>query len=146
MAKMELGKIAVQERKKALRDLWSAVETMTKQGDLQLFLEHLLTDSEQIMLARRIQIALHLLQGLNHRSITEKLHVGLSTVQRVDRWLSGYKDYRKVLPSLYLEYRKKPGKQPPASPYTFRWLRKKYPLHFLLINLLIDGWDGKGNG
>lgn len=139
MAKMEMRKIAEKELQSAMAELWKSFSLMAKQGNSQIFLQHLLTESEKVMLARRILVAKALLKGMSHRSIAEKLHVGLHTVKSVDRWLAEYKEYRQVIPSLCKN--QLTGSRDRSSfnvPHTFRWIRKKYPLHFLILNLLLD--------
>jgi uncharacterized protein YerC len=55
---------------------------------VRFFLERLLTESEIVMLARRLQIAELLVGGRTYEQIRRKLNVGMSTVQNVDRWLT----------------------------------------------------------
>jgi len=51
------------------------------------FLKDLLNRQERIMLIRRLLIAERLLEGKTYQEIQHKLHVGPSTIARVDRWL-----------------------------------------------------------
>jgi uncharacterized protein YerC len=97
----------------------------------------LLTKSEIIMLSRRILIAKGLLKGEPFRAIAHRLHIGLATIQQVDRWLEGRLPfYRRVLrPGGELPERKK--KKIPLDPYSFRGLRARYPSHSALFNLLL---------
>ena len=65
------------------------------------FLKDLLNRHERIMLIRRLLVAELLLAGKKYREIQEQLHVGSSTIARIDRWLhfgrGGYKTAIKVL-------------------------------------------------
>ena len=97
------------------------------------FLEDLLTESEVTMFARRIEIARRLLRGLSFDEIKSELHVGRQTIAAVDRWLDGkLHGYRAEL----CPAGRRGGA--PVLSYTFESLRKKYPAHFLLINILLD--------
>ncbi|MEK7590818.1 MAG: Trp family transcriptional regulator, partial [Patescibacteria group bacterium] len=99
------------------------------------FLFGLLTQSEIIMLGRRVQIARRLLQGHSSKKIERELKVGQTTVQAVHQWLQKkIPGYRRALPAV-----PQPRKKGfvPADPYTFRGLRKRYPLQYLLLNLLL---------
>lgn len=121
---------------RALRKIFqTTLRKLEKEKNLKEFFEVALMPSEIVMLARRIQIAKLLMEGFSIIAIKKKLRVGQRTVENVHRWLSSYRQYRTELPKA-LGYGRK-GKIPP-TPYSFTWLRKKYPLHFLLINLLFD--------
>ncbi len=123
---------------RALRKIFrTALETLEKEGTMKEFFEQALTASEVVMLARRIQIAKFLMQGFSITSIKEKLGVGQRTVERVHHWLSSYREYRVEIPKALAGNKRKKG-YVPATPYSFTWLRKKYPLHFLLVNLLFE--------
>ena len=51
------------------------------------FLNDLMNRPEQLMLARRILVAEMLIGGATYAEVREKLHVGMATVARVERWL-----------------------------------------------------------
>ena len=98
------------------------------------FIQDLLTESEVTMFARRIEIARRLLRGLSFEEIMNELHVGSRTIVAVDRWLEGkLQGYRA---EIFPEHRRGPRYLPMAP--SFESLRKKYPAHFLLINILLD--------
>ncbi|TSC80403.1 MAG: hypothetical protein G01um101425_57 [Candidatus Peregrinibacteria bacterium Gr01-1014_25] len=85
------------------------------------------------MAMRRLAVAKELLKGEGHEAIRKNLHVGYATITSVDRWLDEeLKDVRKAL-----REKRQRGRGEPAMPYTFRWLRQKYPWQFLLFNLLL---------
>lgn len=98
-----------------------------QQNGLNLLLTFL-EKSERIMLARRLQIAKLLIQGKSLHQIAKQLRVGETTVRAVDRWLaSTFDEYREILPPLLKEKKKHTANHE---------LRKRHPLHFLLIDLL----------
>ena len=102
---------------------------------MKLFLRDLLTESERIMLGRRIMIARRLLSGATHREIAEEMGVGTDTVWRIQKWLNdqmpGYEDAVKGLETEVTKrktiYIRKVSQHPLAV------LKRKYPLHFLLF-------------
>lgn len=59
------------------------------------FVEDLLTNTEKIMISKRIGVALMLLKRVGAREISEKLKVSFPTIYRVKTWLdfkgSGYR-------------------------------------------------------
>lgn len=134
MAKIS-PRILTEAQEAALRKkLFSDIERLQRDGDLVTTLQYILTDSEVIMTARRMEIAKMLVQGFSYPRIQAKLNVGVHTIAAVDRRLSSFRDYRIAIPQMLEAFRKK---QPPPAPHSFRWVRKKYPLHFLLFNLLL---------
>lgn len=125
------------------RELWDALLAMKETKRFTAFLSNLLTDSEVIMLARRIRIAKMLIAGHSQDAIQRALHCGFPTIQAVDTWLrKDFENYQVVLQPLYEEARRramsKARKREPIIPGSFRDLRRKYPLHFLLFNLMLD--------
>ena len=102
---------------------------------MKLFLRDLLTESERIMLGRRIIIARMLLAGVSIRSIESRLRVGRDTVRRVDRWLHDtFPGFEKAIAQLEKEFEKRDFKRRYATSALYR-MKKKYPLHFLLFPL-----------
>lgn len=96
------------------------------------FLLGLLTESEIIMLGRRIQIARRLLLHESQAEIQIGLHVGQTTIEGVEKWL------QKKLPgyrrNFYVAKKKSRGKDLSAD----HTLRQRYPTEFLLISLLLE--------
>lgn len=144
MAKVPLHSLSRPEQKQLQAILKKTFRRLQERSELDAFLLLALSESEHVMLARRIQVALSLMEGRTHPAIAEKLHVGYGTVREVDRWLGEWNDYRKQTPVLIRTLRGRSYKGGDEFPDSFRAIRRKYPLHFLLINLLLDGWDEKG--
>lgn len=139
MGKLECAKIPKAERQELEREL---LETLTKFGltaQGKEFVHDLLMDSEVVMLARRLRIARRLLQGHSYRRIARDLRVGIDTIEKIHEWLDAKcEDYRRVLPPLLKKGPKKLHKiRVPIEPFSFRELRKRYPAHMLLFNLLL---------
>ncbi len=100
---------------------------------MKLFLRDLLTESERIMLGRRILIARKLIAGDSHREIEASMGVGKDTVWRVQRWLHDQlPGYEHAIADLEKELDKRNFKINYAKSALFR-LKKKYPTHFLFF-------------
>lgn len=104
------------------------------------FFKDLLSETEAVMFARRIRIAKLLLRGMSYQKIREALHASDITIAGVHRWLqSGFGGYESSLPLLAKEFEKRKRTtekyQKEKAPYSFEWLKRRYPLHFLLFNL-----------
>lgn len=101
MAKLNPYSLSSQERKKLLNKFYSFINSLKTRKQTINFFQDLLTLSEKIMLARRIQIAKLLLKKESYEEIKKKLKVGTSTIISIQRWLKqGHKDYIKFLEKL----------------------------------------------
>ena len=144
MAKMEYRKLGIGNRKIVERELLDMLLPSKKKDDaIKAFLS-MLTPSEKLMIARRIQVAKHLIAGKSYLQIRKRLKVGFDLITTVDRWLdSELEAYRSVIPPL-LEGEKVKSKKraeekrPLGRCDTFTGLRRRYPDKFALVNMLLD--------
>ncbi len=114
--------------------LYTAVSSIRGRDVVKLFLRDLLTESERIMLGRRIIIARKLLEGQSLREIAAELKTGFDTVWRVQLWLSDQlPGYENAIKEMKKEFTKRERKREVGTLGTFAYLKKRYPLHFLLI-------------
>lgn len=143
--KVKYNQLSREERIRFLGDFYSMVATLKNREEVKTFLKDLLTLSESVMLARRLQIAKMLLAGKTHEQVREELKVGYSTIAGVQRWLqAGFGGYEKALNRYaIIEKNRKKFKEEKigkkySTPFSFDWMRHKYPLHFLLVNAILD--------
>ena len=87
MSRKQIGDISEDERRKIIGDLFDIVTNLKTKKETIGFMMGLLSPSEILMLARRIQIAQMLLKEKNYREICEEISVSQSTVASVARWL-----------------------------------------------------------
>lgn len=98
MAKFNPRQLTSKERMKLLNLLWTIATELKTREETENFFKDLLSESEAIMLARRILIAQALLEGKTYDEIMKKYKVGRSTLANVNRWLeSGFGGYEKAL-------------------------------------------------
>lgn len=142
MGKFDYRKLEKAQRDKLLKEIATSIRKLENVEDLQRFLEQLLTPSEVTMLGRRWQIAKLLIEDKSYYDIRFKLGVGFSTIEGVDRWLrKSIDDFPALMAILRKEpqARKKEFQRRYSSQFgSFNNIRHRYPLHFLLINLLLD--------
>ena len=136
--KRKLEDLSAADQKQTRKLLFAAAEDAHKNGTTKIFLEGLLTPSEQIMLGRRIWIARMLLENKTYQEIGELLHVGPNTVMRTELWLQGMlPDYDKALVQMereeHMQLQKDYKRAAAKNPFSFTALKLKYPLHFLLF-------------
>ena len=130
--KIKAKDLSKEQKAETLQALFSAAATLKDRNAVRVFLNTLLTESERIMLGRRVQIARKLLNGETSRSISADLKVGLDTVFKMEKWLDAeFPGYEKMLAQV-------PGASDKEEKKKLRqdlWaqMKKKYPLHFLLF-------------
>lgn len=77
---------------------WDYLATLRNPKDIQEFLVSLLSFTEQVMLSKRLAIAVLLARGYNYRDIDETLKVSTSTVGTVHKQiLVGAPGYKKAI-------------------------------------------------
>lgn len=105
--------------------LAQAMSSLHKPLEMAQFLRDLLSEAEVIMLARRLEIAEMLLDGLSYREIQSNTKTSMSTISKIQTWLDLYGDgYRAISKRI-----KKPVKS--AHEFTgFSKLKRKYPLYY----------------
>lgn len=138
MVKVKYYSLSQKERESHFKELFSAIAALENTRDVENFFRDLMSPDELVMLSRRVQIAKLLLTGKTHVDIIEELNVGSTTIERVDKWLNqGFGGYREAIKKA----KKTKGRIDYDSddfPFSFDSLRKKYPAHFWLLNLIMD--------
>jgi len=131
--KKRMSELSEQERVKTLDTLYTAAASIRGRVAMKLFLRDLLTESERVMLGRRILIARLLLMGETYDSIHIRLGAGHGTIRSVDRWLQNQMPgYENAVHAMEEEFGKREFKKKYATSMLFRF-KKRYPLHFLLF-------------
>jgi len=144
MVKVNPRKINNPDRMKYLDLLWTSIAAFKSRDEVKNFFKDLLSESESIMLSRRIMIAKYLLEGLTYDEIKGRIRVGDGNIAKVHSWLvSGFGGYEKAVREFNKALDKRGINKIPSPPLSFEWLRKKYPLHFLLFNLFLDKKSSK---
>ena len=135
--KIRAKELTDKEMIETLDALYTAAGTVHGREAMKLFLRDVLTESERIMIGRRILIARHILKGSQADDIAEALHVGYDTIYRVERWLQDqFPGYERAVEEMEKEFKKRQDAQEDKRMYatsTLYRLKKKYPMHFLLF-------------
>lgn len=132
--KRKITDLSTSERMVTLDALYTAAGSVKGRVAMKTFLRDLLTESERIMLGRRILIARLILSGKTDLDVARELRVGADTVWRVKKWLRDQiPGYEKAIAELENEYRQREKKRTAPKFGTFAYLKKKYPLHFLFF-------------
>lgn len=95
MAKYSEKKIPYTVQEKLMDTFCETLCKLKKKNAVRNFLKDLLNRQERAMLIRRLLIAELLLDGYTYQEIVDRLHCGMTTIARVERWLhfgrDGYK-------------------------------------------------------
>jgi TrpR-related protein YerC/YecD len=122
-----------EERRRMLKEFCGIIVEIKSRENAEKFLRDLLTPSEIIMIMHRIEIAKMLLAGFSYSEISKKLKVGFNTITGVNRWLfNGFGGYIDALKEA--ENQKQREAVIPMNEWEI--LKKKYPVHFYIFNLL----------
>jgi len=89
MPKVKSYSIDPREKRIIISDLFEIIVNLRNKEETLEFLIGLLTPSEILMIARRIQIARMLLEEDNYEVIRKKLKVSHQTINKVEHWLRG---------------------------------------------------------
>ena len=135
--KVRYNELTEREKKKFLGEFYSMVASLEDREEVKNFFKDLLTMSETVMISRRIQVAMMLLDDCAYEEIRKKLKVGYTTISQVEKWVhNGFGGYQKAIEK-YKKNRKDFEEFDPESmsPFSPAWVRKKYPLYHLLTNM-----------
>ncbi|MFA6047882.1 MAG: YerC/YecD family TrpR-related protein [Parcubacteria group bacterium] len=89
MSKVKAHLVDKKIKNKIIDEFFEIISDLKNKKESSGFLNGLLTDSEVLMIARRIQIAKMLLDGNDYETIRKKLKISLYNISRIDRWLRG---------------------------------------------------------
>ena len=111
-----------------LDTLYTAISSLGSREEVKNFLRDLLTESERVMMGRRIIIAQRLLEEKSYLEIKRELGVGIDTITRVHRWLEddidGYEKTVKKLEKIF-ESRQEKIDRAYVDPLSFAGLKKR---------------------
>lgn len=125
------------QKKKYLGEFYSMVALLKNRKEVKIFFKDLLTLSEVVMISRRIQVAKMLLDGHEYDEIREKLGVGNTTINHVEKWVnSGFGGYRQIIRRYKSKRANKDFEKNLSHQFSWQHIKRKYPLHFLLLNSL----------
>ena len=130
--KVRAKDLGEKERMATLDALYTAAGSVKGRDAMKMFLRDLLTESERVMLGRRIQVARLLIAGATTREVAERMGVGPDTIGRIERWLHDQMPgYETAIAGLKKAHAKRQAKYDGNA--RFAAMKRKYPLHFLLF-------------
>ena len=141
MPRVQPRNLSPDEKQDLLDEFWNTVLLLETKEEIENFFRDLLSETEAVMISRRVRIARLLLEGRSYDDIQDLLHTSPTTIADVHDWLQKDDDVCvAILQKLQKELarkRKLRSKESAQREYgSFEWLKKRYPMHFLLFNLL----------
>src|SRR3989344_3225645 len=140
MPVFHLNGLPKSKRIQMIGEFYDTIDSLKDRGEVRLFFKDLLSADEIASLMRRVEIAVLLSARFTYSQISELLGVGSDKISRVNKCLqqddSGYKIIVKRLIENRKNRLKRIKKEKDAAASSFGALKKKYPGHFLLNNLL----------
>jgi len=134
MAKVRTHLVDKKERYAIVGEFFEIVSNLKNKEDVFGFFVGLLSPSETLMLARRIQIAEMLLEENSYEEIRKKLKVSFQTIAKVYQWLHGENETYKKQIGNQLERKKRRMKS--KSNVIRESLLDKYAHHRVIKSLL----------
>ncbi len=118
--------LSKQEQANLFVKLAKALTALRSAEEVAHFLKDLLSESEVLMLARRLQVAERLIDGRTYQQIRSEIKVSFGTIARVQIWLEIYGEgYRTVAKRIAKHEDPKDDLSKP-----FAKVKRKYPMYF----------------
>lgn len=73
------------------RQFWESISRLKNASEVSAFFSDLLSDTEEVMLAKRFAVAVLLLRGKRPSDISSSLHVSFTSIGSVASWLKNAK-------------------------------------------------------
>src|SRR3989344_4793003 len=119
-------KLSKQEQTDLFIKLSKALSLLHSSEEMAHLLKDLLSEAEVLMLARRLQIAELLLEGLTFDEIRKNIKAGPNTIAKIQTWLELHGEgYRTVA-----KRNSKKDSNSRESSKSFGKLKRKYPMYF----------------
>lgn len=108
MPRSKPQRLSFKERQKLLSEFWRAVFLMETVEETRSFFKDLLSETEEVMLGRRLKIAKLIYEGKSYDTIEKIMHAGSGTIAAVHAWLDGgFGGYLRAIRKLEQEGKKK---------------------------------------
>jgi len=140
MRTFHLNDLPKEKRIQMIAEFYDVIDFLKDRKEIRLFFKDLLTGDEIATLMRRIEVAILIEAGFTYDEISKTLGVGRGKINNVQKVLAKDGDgYRAIIRKLLQDRKerlknKKEIKERGSS--NFQKMKKIYPGHFLLNNLI----------
>jgi len=140
VGRFHLNKLPKEKRIQMIGEFYDVIDSLKDRKEIRLFFKDLLTPDEIATLMRRIEVAVLLTTGFTYDQIAQILGVGRDKVTNVQKSLNRSGEGYKIVIKRLLEKRKRKlklqKKREKTARSSFERLKQRYPLHFLLFNII----------
>jgi TrpR-related protein YerC/YecD len=140
MGRFHLNKLPKENRIQMIGEFYDAIASLKNREEVRLFFKDLLMPDEIATLMRRLEVATLLIAGFTYDKIAQLLGVGRGKITNVQKTLTRSGEGYKIIVKRLLDQRKrrlKARRKWEKGPMSdFEKLKQRYPLHFLLFNLV----------
>lgn len=144
MAYFLLNRLPKEKRIRMIGEFYDMIASLKNREEVREFFKDLLTPNELGNLMSRIEIALLLNLGFTYDEIYKFLGVGKDKILNVKKKIERGKGYKIVIQRLIEKRKKRKIKEIKSQlrfarkikPFNIEHLKKKYPLYFLISNLV----------
>lgn len=139
MPKVKIYSISKKERYQMIGQFFDTVDKLNTKKEIINFFIGLLTPSESLMLARRVQVARLLINKKGYEEIRQEMKNSYQTIARVEKWLYERDEaYKKILEKNFVKIDKENAQKTKKinSQYTYKSLLDRYPGHRFMKSLL----------
>lgn len=101
MSRYNINNLSKAEKEELLDKLFEAIKGLKSKQEIVDFFRDLLTDSESVMLARRLQVAQMIMDDKSFHEIREEMGASFDTINSVKRFVEyGSNGYKSVIKRL----------------------------------------------
>jgi TrpR-related protein YerC/YecD len=144
MSYFKLNRLPKEKRIRMLGEFYDVIASLKNREEVREFFKDLFTPNELGNLMSRIEVALLLSLGFSYDEIYKLLGVGKDKILNVNKKLERGKGYKIAIERLLEKRRKRKIEEikkqlklaRKMKPYNIEHLKKKYPLYFLVSNLV----------
>lgn len=144
MSYFKLNRLPKEKRIRMIGEFYDVIASLKSREEVREFFKDLLTQNELGNLMSRIEIALLLSLGFSYDEIYKFLKVGKDKILNVSKKLERGKGYKIVIQRLIEKRKKRKIKEIKSQlkfarqvkPFNIEHLKTKYPLYFLISNLV----------
>ncbi len=144
MSYFKLNRLPKEKRIRMIGEFYDVIASLKNREEVREFFKDLLTPNELGNLMSRIETALLLNLGFSYDEISKFLKIGKDKILNVAKKLERGKGYKIVIQRLIEKRKKRKIKEiksqlkfaRQARTFNIEYLKKKYPLYFLISNLV----------
>jgi len=111
MTKLPRRSLQMKTKEKILDNLTVFINSLENRNETEAFSSFFLSRTERLVLAKRLQIAILLLQGHNYQAIGEILDTSANTISKINNILMAQPEITKIINKIFIAPEKEAKRQ-----------------------------------